>query len=85
MSSGSVHYVPSSHSSSKKSFNSGSSLKNHSFSKAKTDSTPNLSNVSRSSSDKANVPKMPCSGCGKLHWKRDCPFKNATCHACKQK
>ena len=28
---------------------------------------------------------MPCSGCGRLHWKRDCPFKNATCHACKQK
>ncbi|XP_076037783.1 uncharacterized protein LOC143023154 [Oratosquilla oratoria] len=33
----------------------------------------------------SNVPKTPCSGCGKLHWKRDCPFKNASCHLCIQK
>ena len=82
MASGSVHYVPSSQSVSKKGFVSGSSSKGHS--RGKPANISNSNNVS-SSSNAANIPKMPCSGCGKLHWKRDCPFKNATCHACKQK
>ena len=30
-------------------------------------------------------PKTPCTGCGNFHWKKDCPFKNAECHACKKK
>ena len=31
---------------------------------------------------KCSAPTSPCSGCGKLHWKKDCPFKDAVCLAC---
>ena len=27
-------------------------------------------------------PKTPCFGCGKLHWKKDCPHKNTQCRTC---
>ena len=77
MSSGSVHYVPGSQSGPKKK-NSTFSSKNRAFGKSKSGDTS-------SSSVGSNTPKTPCTGCGKLHWKRECPFKNATCHACKQK
>ena len=30
-------------------------------------------------------PIKPCSGCGKSHWKSDCPFKSAECYLCKKK
>ena len=39
-------------------------------------------NINKSNS---NVPNSPCSGCGKLHWKKDCPFKDAVCHQCGRK
>ena len=32
-----------------------------------------------------SIPNTPCSGCGKMHWRRDCPFKNATCNVCHRK
>ena len=76
MTSGSVHYVPTSQSSSKKGFISGS--KSQSFNKSKPANVSSPSNAS-------NIPKTPCTGCGNRHWKRECPFKSATCHACKQK
>ena len=34
---------------------------------------------------KPSAPTSPCSGCGKLHWKKDCPFKDAVCHSCNRK
>ena len=85
MSSGTVHYVPSKQLGSKKTFTSGSNsnvsnYRGHSTHKPKA----TVSN-SNNSSNGTNGPKTPCSGCGKLHWKRDCPFKNATCHSCKQR
>ena len=80
MSSGLVHYAPSSQSNSRpnKDIVSGSSSKSQSKSKGKPTNANHSGNTT-------NIPKTPCSGCGKLHWKRDCPFKSATCHACKQK
>lgn len=78
MSSGTVHYVPGSQGGQKKTFSSNflSNSKSRSSGKSKP------ANASCSSSG-ANTPKTPCTGCGQLHWKRDCPFKNATCHLCK--
>ena len=76
MSSGTVHYVPGSHKGPKKTFTS-----NH---KSHPTGKPKPANASYSSSG-ANIPKTPCTGCGQLHWKRDCPFKDATCHLCKQR
>ena len=35
----------------------------------------------KKSSDK---PKSKCSGCGALHWKRDCPYRNKECFSCKR-
>jgi hypothetical protein len=29
-----------------------------------------------------SVPHQPCSGCGRKHWKRDCPFKDKECFNC---
>ena len=87
MTSGSVNYVPGSQSSDKKhnqnfrNKNLGvNKLNNVSFSPKSTKPNNNFNSNSNS-----NVPNTPCSGCGRLHWKRDCPFKNATCHGCKQK
>ncbi|XP_076049435.1 uncharacterized protein LOC143030158 [Oratosquilla oratoria] len=82
MAGGSVHYVPSKQPVTKKTStsNPNSSTVSKSYPYSKTKST----NVS-SARNMSNVPKTPCSGCGKLHWKRDCPFKNASCHLCKQK
>ena len=34
---------------------------------------------------KASTPKNPCSGCGRNHWKSDCPFKEAVCYSCNRK
>ena len=45
-------------------------------------SKPSSSNNSKGSDAK---PKMPCTGCGNFHWKKDCPFRNAECHTCKKK
>ena len=61
---------------------------NVSMSKSKNKSKSN-SNVSTnaykgSNSSSSNNPKTPCSGCGCLHWKKDCPFKSAECHLCKK-
>ena len=34
----------------------------------------------------ANIkPSQPCSGCGGMHWKKDCQFKNAECFHCHRK
>ena len=74
MASGTVHYVPGSQGGPKKIFTS----KSRSYGKSKPANAANSSNGS-------NIPKTPCTGCGQLHWKRDCSFKNATCHFCKQK
>ena len=30
-------------------------------------------------------PNTPCTVCGNIHWKKDCPFKNAECQLCKTK
>lgn len=32
-----------------------------------------------------NKPKSACSGCGQLHWRKDCPYKEAECFACHRK
>ena len=46
----------------------------------------NNSSYNRSDHSKnATKPKSKCSGCGQLHWKRDCPFLNSECYTCKQK
>ena len=29
-------------------------------------------------------PNQPCTGCGNLHWKKDCPFQKAECRKCKK-
>ena len=58
------------------------------FSSAKGKSNnKNSSSVSKSStaSTKSRLPDNPCSGCGKRHWKKDCPFREAVCHACNRK
>ena len=34
--------------------------------------------------EKSKNPEKPCSGCGKNHWKADCPFKNSECYLCKR-
>ena len=81
MSSGTVHYVPSKSPVLKKTFMSGPASNSSSFKSSSSKAKSFVSN----SSNMSNVPKMPCSGCGKLHWKRDCPFKNATCHSCKRR
>ena len=39
-------------------------------------SNPNSANSSK--------PNQPCTGCGKWHWKRDCPYKDAECRKCKK-
>ena len=75
MASGSVNHIPRSSLGPKKTFTSGSKSHPTGTGNAK----PSNVNV------KANTPKTPCTGCGKLHWKRDCPFKEAICHECKQK
>ena len=69
MASGTVHYVPSTQSGSKKIQLSSSSKVQSNNSKGKAQ----------------NLPDSPCLGCGMLHWKRDCPYKNAKCYGCKQK
>ena len=33
--------------------------------------------------ERGNKPDKPCSGCGKNHWKADCPFKDSECFTCK--
>ena len=35
--------------------------------------------------EKGNKPDKPCSGCGKNHWKADCPFKDSECFTCKRR
>ena len=35
--------------------------------------------------EKPSKPEKPCSGCGKYHWKNDCPFKDKDCFSCKKK
>ena len=58
--------------------------KNKSYPKQKKNfSAPNKSN-SKFPNTKS-VPNQPCSGCGKKHWKADCPFKDAECFKCQQK
>ena len=34
--------------------------------------------------NKNSAPKSQCNGCGGKHWKKDCPFKGAECHNCRQ-
>ena len=29
-----------------------------------------------------NLPPNPCSGCGSLHWYKDCPYRNKKCLTC---
>ena len=41
-------------------------------------------NTYKGSNNSKSSPKTPCSGCGKWHWKNDCPFKSAECHLCKK-
>ena len=50
----------------------------------KTDNKEHTGSTNSSNSN-SNDPKTPCNGCGRLCWKRDCPFKNATCHGCKKR
>ena len=51
--------------------------KNNSFSKQK-------SKQGGKEKEKGKKPEKPCSGCGKGHWKSDCPFKNSECYLCKR-
>ena len=39
----------------------------------------------KNKSNPNSKPKTPCSGCGKMHWKRDCPLKDAECFLCHKK
>ena len=39
----------------------------------------------KSGNAKADPPKKACSGCGRMHWKKDCPFKDAECYQCGKK
>ena len=32
-----------------------------------------------------NLPTTPCSGCGSMHWRRDCPWKDKECFRCRKK
>ena len=43
------------------------------------------SNKPSSSSMSNTKPNKQCSGCGALHWRSNCPFKDAVCHKCKRK
>ena len=38
----------------------------------------------KTSTPKGNNSRQPgkCTGCGRAHWRSDCPFKEATCHGC---
>ena len=48
------------------------------------DSTNKISDKSKSNNG-PDLPKKKCYGCGQLHWKKDCPFKESVCHACNKK
>ena len=50
-------------------------------------SKQNLSKQKGKGNAKVNSskPTKPCSGCGKSHWKKDCPFKDSECYLCKKK
>ena len=52
---------------------------NSNESKYKKNSKPNASKPNLSK------PRKPCSGCGRNHWRNDCPFKDSTCFNCNQK
>ena len=67
-----------------KSDKSQSSSSKSSHSGAKFTSKPPRPN-SNNSKVSETKPKTPCSGCGNFHWKKDCPFHIAKCHACKKK
>ena len=32
-----------------------------------------------------SIPNTPCTGCGKLHWRKDCPWKDKECFKCHMK
>ena len=51
--------------------------KSYSFPKKK-------SNLGGREKEKVKKPEKPCQGCGKGHWKSDCPFKDAECYLCKR-
>ena len=57
-------------------------IRDYSSSKEK---SKNSENSNSQTAAKPNAPTSPCSGCGKLHWKKDCTFKDVVCHACNRK
>ena len=47
--------------------------------------TPNSKQaVTNKQPNTINKPSKPCTGCGAYHWRKECPFRNATCHLCKK-
>ena len=81
MTSGLVNYIPESQSGNKK-YKQNINIKNKNLHKPNNVSVS--AKFSKPTNSNSNDPKTPCSGCGRLHWKHDYPFKNATCHGCKQ-
>ena len=57
----------------------------HNVSKPSTSNTKPKYSSKPNYSTKPNKPDKPCSGCGKNHWRKDCPYKDATCYGCNRK
>ena len=49
--------------------------------------TPGNSNKAKQMTTTRNnsMPSTPCTGCGKMHWRRDCPWKDKECFKCHRK
>ena len=58
---------------------------NHKSNFSSKEKSKNSENSKSQTAAKPNAPASPCSGCGKLHWKKDCPFKGGVCYACNRK
>ena len=49
-------------------------------------SVGNLASHQRQTQNSASsLPKSACSGCGALHWQKNCPFLHSICHTCGKK
>ena len=39
----------------------------------------------KSNQPRKEKPPTPCTGCGKMHWRSDCPYKDNECYSCGKK
>ena len=51
---------------------------------ANRESTTTVNKTEDKKPNSSSRPPQPCRGCGRGHWRSDCPFKNAKCHECDQ-